>query len=246
MKYLGRPLGARKTAVSGSYSPSVRNWSVRNGWVVPPLRRLSSIAYELPRAVRLADGDEVHREAPDHSLARQPLPDLHRVLGDRGRVRGIRGKDAAEVALAARAAEQLVVRRQHLEPAERRHAHLDARRAELLARDPLLDDAAAPGERVRVPVERDLGQLELHRLQPFEDLRCPRAFRKAGEVDDRVPLARHALVELDDHLREPGPLGTELGDRLRRLLDRLVRPSRPAGWGTPCSANSRRQPVFVP
>ena len=40
-----RPLGAVNSAVPGSYVPSVRNWSVRNGWVVPPLRRLSSIAY---------------------------------------------------------------------------------------------------------------------------------------------------------------------------------------------------------
>ena len=66
-----RPLGAVNSAVPGSYVPSVRNWSVRNGWVVPPLRRLSSIAYGVHASWRVADDDEVHGEAAEHALARQ-------------------------------------------------------------------------------------------------------------------------------------------------------------------------------
>ena len=63
--------------------------------------------------------------------------------GDLARVGDVGGEAAAEIALPARAAEQLVVRREQLDVAERRHPQLHARAAEAPSpRDPLLDDAA--------------------------------------------------------------------------------------------------------
>ncbi len=111
----------------------------------PALAKVELDRVRVPAALA-ANGDEVDREAADHALTRQPLADLRRLPRDRGGVGGIGREATAEVALPARAAEQLVVRREHLERAERRHPHLDARAAELLAGDSLLDDPAALGE----------------------------------------------------------------------------------------------------
>jgi hypothetical protein len=45
--------------------------------------------------------------------------------------------------------------------------------------------------------------------------------RKACERDDRVPLARDALVQLDEHLHERGLLGSQAHDRLHEVVDRV-------------------------
>ena len=49
---------------------------MRNGCVVPPLRRLSSIAYGVHAPLAVAHDDEVDGEAAEHALLRQPLADL--------------------------------------------------------------------------------------------------------------------------------------------------------------------------
>ena len=63
---------------------------------------------ELPVASR-PDRDEVDGAAADHALARQPPADLQRLDGDLRRVLRVGGEAAAEVGLAVRAAEHLVV-----------------------------------------------------------------------------------------------------------------------------------------
>src|SRR3954447_13834629 len=68
-----------------------------------------------PRAVSGSYHDEVHREAPQHALLRHPLSDLGRLPGYRPGVAEVGGESAAEVRLAARAAEHLVVGREQLD-----------------------------------------------------------------------------------------------------------------------------------
>ena len=99
-----------------------------------------------PLAPARARDDEVEGEAPEHPLAGEPCADLLGVAADLDRVAGVGREPAADVRLPARAAQELVVRREDLDLAERRHAQLDAGAAELVADEPLLDDAASPGQ----------------------------------------------------------------------------------------------------
>ena len=58
---LTSPVGVRKSPSSASYDPSIRNCSVRNGCVVPPLRRL--ISSHMASYRRFFAHDEVDRES---------------------------------------------------------------------------------------------------------------------------------------------------------------------------------------
>ena len=167
---------------------------------MPPLRRLSSIAYARPGAGGIPDHHEVDGEAPEDAL---PRPAARRSaiagLADQARVRRIGRERAAEVALAARAAEELIVGRQQLDAAVRARPQLHAGAEQLLADDPLLDDAAVALELGDVRVERHVLRLELHR--PDALARSPPRRSGSGsvgdavEVDQRVAGARDALVE---------------------------------------------------
>src|SRR5690242_17610351 len=91
----------------------------------------------------IACDDEVDGEAPEHTLASQVLGDPARLAADLPGVTERRWKPAADVALPAGTAEQLVVRGEQLDLAERGHAELHARAVDLGAGDALLDDSAA-------------------------------------------------------------------------------------------------------
>ena len=87
-----------------------------------------------PTSPFVADVTKSSAKRPITPSRGEPLADLRRLARDHGRVVRVGGEAAAEVALPARPAEQLVVRRQQLELAERRDPQLDARAPELLAR----------------------------------------------------------------------------------------------------------------
>ena len=134
---------------------------MRNGWVVPPRRRLISIASDVHRpSDRLHD--EVEREPAEDALLGQHLSDPERLGRDQTRVPGVGGEAAAEVGLPGPAAENLVVGGEQLDLAEEGHPDLDGRAAQLLAADPLLDDPCAFGQLVEEPRHVDALVLERH------------------------------------------------------------------------------------
>ena len=127
------------------------------------------------------------------------------------RVGGFGGEAAADVAVPA---EDLVVGGDDPRLA-RRELELDARAAQLAADDPLLDDAAAR-EPLEVVGERDAGRVQAHRVDALADpaqLAARAGPRQPAQLDDRVAVAGHAGVELDDDLREPRPDGAQARDR---------------------------------
>ena len=115
-----------------------------------------------PGAVGPAHHHEVDGEAPEDALARELRPDLARRATDQRRIGRISREAAAEVELAGRPAEQLVVGRQELHLAERRDAQLHARAADLRADDALLDHPAALLELGGVVLEGDVRRFEAH------------------------------------------------------------------------------------
>ena len=153
----------------------------------------------------LAHGDEVDREAADHARVAQVLGDRATVPADLHGVPGVGRKPAADVDLPARAAEDLVVGREHLDLAVGTHAYLHARAAEVLAGDPLLGDRAALGDELVELVGGDARVLERDRARG--------RLTAGAERDDAVPEPAHAVVELDDHLPARWPAGADLLDR---------------------------------
>src|SRR3954447_9399643 len=157
-----------------------------------------------PRAAPVTRDDEVDRAPADHTGTRELRADP---LGDRrdlARVFGLGGEAAPEVALTARAAKQLVVRRHDLDLAVGRDVQLHARAAHLGAGDALLDDAPDLAEPLEVAVDGEAPVLESHRGQPLADTQelVGRARGgQAAQVDDRVAAPRDPLVELHDELR---------------------------------------------
>ena len=144
----------------------------------------------------------------------RPTSDARRAIGS---AYGGRGREAAaEVALPV---EDLVVGRDDLDVAVRRHLELDARTAHVRPDEPLLDDAAARGEARQIRVDAHAAGVERHALEPLGDalpLTVAAGRGQPAEVDDGVALAGDAVVELDHHLDEPGPRGTQAHDRLDR------------------------------
>src|SRR5947209_15317626 len=96
-----------------------------------------------PPPLMVADHHEVDREAAEHTLPGETVADLGRLPADRVRVTEVRWEPTAKVALTAGPSEQLIVRGEHLDLAERRDAKLDTRATELRAVETLLDDASA-------------------------------------------------------------------------------------------------------
>src|SRR5262245_5972923 len=105
----------------------------------PALAEVDLDRVDLPFVPLVQHGHEVEREAADDSLLLQAPPYFHRFIHDAGTVVRARGELAAEVRLAARAAEHLIVGRQRLHLPERRDAQLRARASELATGDQLLD-----------------------------------------------------------------------------------------------------------
>ena len=216
--------------------------------MVPPLRRFSLDRVRAPHAVRSPHRDEVDREAPEHALRGQTLADLHGLIRDRRRIRRVGREPAAEVALAARPAEELVVRGEKLDLAERRDAQLHARASELLARDPLLDHAALLAERRCVAVKGETGVLEAHRAHPRLDLSATVASSGGGRPlrsTSAFPSPETPSFSLTSTSSMPG-LCARISAIAGTTSSIRVSPSRPSGWATPSSAKSRRQPLFVP
>ena len=95
-----------------------------------------------PRSGVVLHHNEVHREPAERAELCEPSSDHHRGLCDGRGVVGIGREHAAEILLAARATEKLVVGRQQFNGAVRQCPHLDTRTGQRFAGDPLLDDAA--------------------------------------------------------------------------------------------------------
>jgi hypothetical protein len=91
------------------------------------------------------------------------LGDRVTVAADLHRVPGVGRKPAADIDLPARAAEDLVVRREHLDLAVGTHAHLHAGAAEPFAHDPLLGDRSPLGNELVELVGRDARVLQCDR-----------------------------------------------------------------------------------
>src|SRR5918994_4583116 len=183
-----------------------------------------------PRAVT-ANRGEVDCRAPDHAFTREPSADLQRLGRDERRVFGIGRKVAAEVDLAVRSAEHLVMRRHDVHLPGRAHAELDAWTPEVVAFDALLDDAALPVERAEIALE--VGFLVLERYRAVKV--APRGL----EVDQRITEPAHALVELHDGNPRVGATHAELVEgpsevvrppqvETCRVADGLVREDAPA------------------
>ena len=194
----------------------MRSASAASGWVVPPLRRLTSTAYGRQPPAGVAQHDEVDGGSPDDARAGQLPADLAREARDRLGVRRRGREAAAEVALPV---EDLVVGRDDLDVAVRRDLELDARTAHVRPDEPLLDHAAARGEAGQIRVDAHAAGVERHALEPLGDalpLTVSAGRGQLAEVDDGVALAGDAVVELDHHLDELGLRGTQAHDRLDR------------------------------
>ena len=227
---------------------------MRNGWVVPPLRRLSSIAYGVQSPLGVLDHDEVDREPAEDALPRASrAPIVDRLRADRPGVGEVGRKPAAEVALAARARRAAGRGSTAARPRPvgvTRSCTLGLRSS--TPGDPLLDDPAVarrawrrtrrtarPGTRSAMPLAPRSGSCGPLVRRPGR--------RQVPQVDERVARARDALVELDDAPRVTvGRVRPQLGAARRRRRRSSCRSSKPSGWRTPSSAKSRRQPVLVP
>ena len=95
----------------------------------PALAQVELDRVRRPLAVGAPHHDEVDREPAQRALAREPLPDQLGVAGDQPGVLRRRREHAAQVALPAGAAQQLVVGREQLDLASGQHPQLDARAA---------------------------------------------------------------------------------------------------------------------
>ena len=219
---------------------------------MPPLRRLSSIAYGVQWPLLVADDHEIDRESAEHALPREALADRSRVGGDRRRVRRVGWKPAAEVA-SDRSARRAAGRGSRGSRPRRsgvtRTWTLGLRSS--CAVDALFDDPTAVRQLRHVGVERrsraDSNDIDAHAAIAARRARrpIPGAGARSGRRP-RCPLPDAALVELDDRLGGGRPRRPQRQRAPSTMSSRLSRPSRPNGCAIPSSANSRRQPVLVP
>ncbi len=183
-----------------------------------------------PRAALRAGDDEVESEASEDALACEPAADLRGFAADARRVGLVRGEPAAEVALTADPAEQLVVRREQLERAQRGHPQLHAGAADLVGDDALFHDPALLGELLQEHGVGQALQLEGHgREQAAHGVPFVRRARRREprQVEVRVPGPRHALVELDHHAAQGRVLAAHRDDGFdERVLAVEVLPAR--------------------
>ena len=201
--------------------------------MVPPLRRLSSIAYgvQLAAASRTTTKSTANRPSAPCSASRRA--DRGRVLGDQLRVGGVGREDAAQIALPARAAEQLVVGREQLDHAAGQDAQLDAGAAQLVAR------RCAP-RRCRRPRRTSRGRRRT--ASSRTRAASPRAARRTAvplvgrsrrgrpaRSTRALPCSGDALVELDDRPGASRALGAHLARSRRRSRRGCAGPRRRAG-----------------
>src|SRR5215210_4714706 len=95
-----------------------------------------------PAARLVLDHDKVDCEPPKSAGRCQPIADPLRRFTDKSGVRRVSREQAAEVALSAGAAKKLIMSRQQLHAPVGTCPELHTRTTQLLADDPLLDDAA--------------------------------------------------------------------------------------------------------
>ena len=100
------------------------------------------MAYADQLAGAVTDHHEVECEPAERALSGQPFADGDGRLADQPRIGGIGGEDAAEVALPAGTAQQLIMSGQQFQTPIWKYPELDARAEQLLTDDPLLDDPA--------------------------------------------------------------------------------------------------------
>ena len=167
---------------------------MRNGCVVPPLRRLISIAYaaQSPAASRTTTKSTANRPSTPSAASRSPIAIAGSLISRE--YAGSAGKRAAEVALAAGAAEQLVVRGQELDRAVGPGPQLHARAEQLLADDALLHDPA---------VGRELGRRTRRRARPCASSCMPRtrsaiAARRSGTGRSVIPSRSTSALPAPD------------------------------------------------
>src|SRR5262249_19189413 len=127
-----------------------------------PLAQVDLYRVRPPLAFAATDYDEVHRKAAKNAFAREAIADLPRLGRDQARVLGVRREDAAEVALAAGPAQELIMGREQLYLAGRRHAQLNAGAAKFGSADALLDHAAHLLQLLEVGLELQALDLEDH------------------------------------------------------------------------------------
>ncbi len=96
----------------------------------------------LPVSALTADYNEIDRETTQGTEVSQPVPDLGSLTGDERSVSRIGGESTAEETLSGRSAQELVVSREDLDVAQRRHPHLDTGTGEVASLDSFFDDAS--------------------------------------------------------------------------------------------------------
>ena len=159
----------------------------------------------VPRRRPVADDDEVEREAADHALAaraaRRPST-ASRVIAAAYPGRPGSGSRGSVWPLGPPSSWSCVESSSTSPSGVTRSWTLGLRNSS--PGDPLLDDAAALGElRQRSRRSVTVGDSKLiARTRSLDRARLAVGARRgqAAQVDDRVALARHALVQLDDHL----------------------------------------------
>ena len=226
----------------------MRNCSVRKGCVVPPLRRLSSIAYgvQSPASSRTVTKSTAKRPITPSPARWRPI--TMRRLGDGGGVGGVGGEDAAEVALPAGSAEELVVGREQLDRSVGEGPHLHARAGQLDTGDAFLDDAGVGGEVGEVLLDPDRGILQGHAEQPSLIASGSSAEPGSG----RSCRSTSALPEPDTPSLSFTIASVRVGRRRRiswmaaTMSSTERRSSAPTGHRTPSSSKIRRQPVLLP
>ncbi len=154
-----------------------------------------------------------------------------------------RREAAAEIRLPARAAEDLVVRREEGDLPRRLHEELSARRVALLSLDQLLRDSPHPGELL----EEGLGRLVRDRELQTRGARrrWPRAPPRPDSGRSRFPRPRSCRSAS----RPPAGGPAAAGGAPRAPGPRrpgVNRSSKPAGSARPASRNAFRLPDFVP
>ena len=212
-----------------------------------------------PSAARLAHDDEVDREAPEDAFAREPLADLRRLDGDQPGVREVGGEHGSRGSSARSGRRGAGRASRGSRP--RRAASRGAGRSGCAAPTPVMRSSTMPPPAASVRRYSATSVLRLSSSSCSDaGAQGRRLVGGAGsgqpaQVDDRVAPARHAVVVLDDRLRDRGlrrahPLqrldhAVDVGDVLPARAGGPRRPRRTAAgspsWSrSPGTADPRR------
>ena len=217
--------------------------------MVPPLRRLISIAYAVQAPVSSRTDHEVDGEPADDAVLGEARRRPCALCGSWRGVRRVGREDAAEVTLAAAPAEHLVVRRQQLDRPVREHPQLDAGAA---SSSPTMRSSTMPPSCSNLARYDSLvgrSRLELHpstlaatAARSSADPGAGRWFRStsalpAPDTPSLSLMIALVMVARADGACRPRPSTTS---------STLCRSSRPSGCRTPSSSKSRRHPDLLP